>query len=53
MDLFACRICLTSDQFKLSSLFLSKEGQSFAEMVQFSSGIVVFIDFLVTCFANN
>lgn len=53
MDLFSCRICLTSDKFKLYSLFLSKEGQSFAEMVEFSSGIVVLIDFPITCFAKN
>lgn len=46
MDLFSCRICLTSDKIKLSSLFLTKLGQSYAEMVEFSSGIVVNHNFL-------
>lgn len=45
MDLFSCRICLTSDKFKLSSLFLTKHGQSYAEMIEFSSGIVVNHDY--------
>ena len=41
MDLFSCRICLSSNKLKLCSLFLTKHGQSYADMVEFSSGIVV------------
>lgn len=42
MDLFSCRICLTSDQFQLFSLFLIKDDKSYAQMVEFSSGVMVF-----------
>lgn len=42
MDLFSCRICLTSDHFKLFSLFLTKDNESYAQMVEFSSGVMVF-----------
>ena len=45
MDLFSCRICLSSNKLKLCSLFLIKHGQSYAEMVEFSSGIVVIHDY--------
>lgn len=42
MDLFSCRICLCSDKFKLFSLFLMKNDESYAQMVEFSSGVMVF-----------
>ena len=45
MDLFSCRICLSSNKFKLFSLFLTKNNKSYAEMVEFSSGIMVIHSF--------
>lgn len=44
MDLFSCRICLSSDKLNLLSLFLSNPEQNYAEMVEYISGVVVISD---------
>lgn len=37
----ACRVCLTIDVQQLCSLFLSDDGESYADLVTFSCGVDV------------
>lgn len=41
MEINACRVCLTIDVNQLSPLFLSQDGESYADLVSFSCGINV------------
>lgn len=41
MDVNSCRICLTSDSDKLTSLFSLESERSYAELIAFSCGIEV------------